>query len=61
MTFTKKFFQFTKKSIAEAGGKGASLGELGKPCVVGAKIATEVFKDEDRVEVDAERGAVRKI
>jgi phosphohistidine swiveling domain-containing protein len=35
--------------------------ELGKPCVVGTKIATKVFKDGDLVEVDAERGVVRKI
>ena len=33
--------------------------ELNIPCVVGTKIATKVFKDGDRVEVDAERGIVR--
>ena len=31
------------------------------PCVVGTKIATQVFKDGDLVEVDANQGRVRKI
>lgn len=31
------------------------------PCVVGTKIATKVFKDGDIVEVDAEKGIVRKL
>jgi len=35
--------------------------ELKIPCVVGTKIATEVFKDGDKVEVDANNGIVRKI
>ena len=35
--------------------------ELGIPCVIGTKIATKVFKDGDVVEVDAEKGVVRKI
>ncbi|MDB5238306.1 MAG: atp-grasp fold subdomain 1 [Candidatus Kaiserbacteria bacterium] len=35
--------------------------ELGKPCVVGTKIASRVLKDGDMVEVDAEKGTVRKI
>ena len=34
--------------------------ELRKPCVVGTKIATKVFKDGDMVEVDAENGVIRK-
>jgi len=33
--------------------------ELKKPCVVGTKIATQVLKDGDLVEVDAEKGVVR--
>ncbi len=33
--------------------------ELGVPCIVGTKIATQVLKDGDWVEVDAERGVVR--
>jgi phosphohistidine swiveling domain-containing protein len=32
-----------------------------KPCVMGTKIATKIFKDGDLVEVDAEKGIVRKI
>ena len=35
--------------------------ELGIPCVIGTKIATKVFKDGDRVEVDATKGVIRKI
>lgn len=35
--------------------------ELGIPCVIGTKIATRVFKDGDKVEVDAIKGLVRKI
>lgn len=33
--------------------------ELGKPCIVGCKIATKVLKGGDGVEVDADRGTVR--
>jgi pyruvate,water dikinase len=35
--------------------------EMNKPCIVGTKIATKVLKDGDLVEVDAEKGIVRKI
>jgi len=35
--------------------------ELKKPCIIGTKIATQVLKDGDRVEVDADKGVVRKI
>lgn len=35
--------------------------ELGILCVIGTKIATKVLKDGDLVEVDAEKGVVRKI
>lgn len=35
--------------------------ELGKPCIIGTKIATKVFKDGDLVEVDANTGIVRKL
>jgi len=35
--------------------------ELGIPCVIGTKIATKVFKDGDRVEVDANHGWIRKL
>lgn len=33
--------------------------EMKKPCVIGTKIGTQVFKDGDMVEVDAEKGVVR--
>lgn len=35
--------------------------EMKKPCIIGTKIATKVFKDGDRIEVDADKGIVRKI
>lgn len=35
--------------------------EMKKPCVIGTKIATKVLKDGDMVEVDTEKGIVRKI
>lgn len=34
--------------------------ELKKPCIIGTKIATQVLKDGDEVEVDADEGVVRK-
>lgn len=35
--------------------------EMKKPCIVGTKIATKILKDGDIIEVDAEKGIVRKI
>lgn len=35
--------------------------ELGIPCIIGTKIATQVFKDGDKLEVNANHGWVRKI
>ena len=35
--------------------------ELGIPCVVGTKVATEIIKSGDRIEVDANNGLVRVI
>ena len=35
--------------------------EMKKPCVIGAKSATRIFKDGDYIEVDANKGIVRKI
>lgn len=35
--------------------------ELKKPCIVGTKIATDVLRDGDLVEVDADKGVVRKL
>lgn len=35
--------------------------ELNIPCIIGTKVATKMFKDGDLVEVDAEKGIVRKV
>lgn len=35
--------------------------EFGIPCIVGTKIATKILKDGDLVEVDANRGTVKKV
>lgn len=35
--------------------------ELGIPCIIGTKIATEIFKDGDLVEVNANHGWIRKV
>ena len=35
--------------------------ELKKPCIIGTKYATQILKDGDLVEVDAERGVVTKL
>lgn len=35
--------------------------EMKKPCVIGTKIATKVFKDGDYIEVDANKGIVKLI
>jgi len=33
--------------------------EMKKPCIVGTTIATQIFKDDDFVEVDANKGTVK--
>lgn len=35
--------------------------EFGIPCIVGTEIATDIFKDGDYIEVDANKGVVRKL
>ena len=35
--------------------------EMKKPCIIGTKIATKILKDGDLVEVDADKGVVRKL
>lgn len=35
--------------------------EMKKPCIVGTKVATQIIRDGDLVEVDANRGVVKKI
>ena len=34
--------------------------ELKKPCIIGTKVATKVFRDGDIVEVDANTGIISK-
>ncbi|MDD1444202.1 PEP-utilizing enzyme, partial [Dolichospermum sp. ST_sed3] len=33
--------------------------ELNKPCIIGTEVATNILKDGDIVEVDADKGIVR--
>ncbi len=35
--------------------------EMNKPCIIGTRIATKVFKDGDLVELDADKGIARKL
>ena len=35
--------------------------ELGIPCIVGTKIATKIFKDGERIKVNADLGLVTKL
>lgn len=65
---TPEFVPAMKKAaaiVAEQGGitiHAAIISrELGIPCVIGTKIATRVFKNGDKAEVDAEKGVVRKL
>ena len=65
---TIKFIPFLKKAaaiITDEGGVTCHAAivsrELGIPCVIGTKIATKVLKDGDLVEVDANKGVVKKI
>lgn len=58
-------FRFAKAFVTDEGGITCHAAivsrELKIPCVVGTKIATQVLKDGDFVEVDADRGIVKKI
>ncbi|MBI2050994.1 MAG: hypothetical protein HYT31_04290 [Parcubacteria group bacterium] len=51
--------------VTDAGGilshAAITAREMKKPCIIGTKIATQVLKDGDRIEVDAEKGIVRKL
>ncbi len=62
------FIVLMKKSLAIVTNDGGITShaavisrELKKPCVIGTRIATKVLKDGDLVEVDANKGVVRKI
>ncbi|TSA46028.1 hypothetical protein D4R52_01355 [bacterium] len=59
---------FMKKFIAIITDEGGTLShasilarELKIPCIISTKIATQVFENGDLVEVDADRGIVKKI
>jgi len=61
-----EFILFMKKAsaiITDEGGITCHAAiisrELGIPCVIGTKIATQVLKDGDLVEVDADKGVVK--
>ncbi|MFA5021674.1 MAG: PEP-utilizing enzyme [Patescibacteria group bacterium] len=63
-----RFFPFlgkVKAIVTDEGGIACHAAiisrELKIPCVIGTKIATQVFKDGDLVEVDANQGIVRKL
>lgn len=63
-----KYNQYIKKAGAIITDEGAVLShaailarENRIPCIIGTKIATKVLKDDDRVEVDAEKGIIKII
>lgn len=63
-----EFLPLIKKSAAFVTDAGGILShaaimarELKKPCVIGTRIATKIFKDGDLVKVDATKGIVKKI
>ncbi|MEW6408157.1 MAG: PEP-utilizing enzyme [Patescibacteria group bacterium] len=63
-----EFLLLMKKSsaiITDAGGllchAAITAREIKKPCVIGTQVATKALKNGDKVEVDADRGIVRKL
>jgi len=65
---TPDYINLMKKAgaiITETGGllshAAITARELKKPCLVGYNNATQIFKDGDVVEVDADKGVVKKI
>lgn len=68
MMTTPEYVQAMKRAAAFVTDEGGLTShaaivarELHKPCIVGTKHATKVFKDGDRVEVDADKGIVKKL
>ncbi|MBU1854962.1 MAG: phosphoenolpyruvate synthase, partial [Nanoarchaeota archaeon] len=67
MTFTNSVKVLTKVAaiITDEGGilsHAAIISrEIKKPCIIGTKIATQVLKDGDFVEVDANKGIIKII
>jgi phosphohistidine swiveling domain-containing protein len=65
---TPDFLQAMKRASAFVTNEGGIIchaaivaRELNKPCIMGTKIATQVLKDGDLIEVDANKGIVRII
>ncbi len=65
---TPDYIPLMKKSVAIVTDEGGITShaavfsrEIGKPCIIGTRIATAVLKDGDMVEVDATNGIVRKL
>jgi phosphohistidine swiveling domain-containing protein len=65
---TPEFVPIMKKAKAVVTDRGGITShaaivsrELGVPCIVGAKDATTIFKDGETVEVDSERGLIKKV
>lgn len=65
---TPEFLPAMKKALAFVTDEGGITShaaivsrELNIPCIVGTKVATEILKTGDLVEVDAEKGVVRKL
>ena len=60
-----KYYRLASAIITNEGGitsHGVVVArEFNIPCIVGTKIATKVLKDGDRVEVDANKGVIRKL
>lgn len=63
-----QMFPYLKKAAAIVTDEGGITShaaiisrELGIPCIVGTKIATQVLKDGDLIEVDADKGTVKKL
>ncbi|MDO8563739.1 MAG: PEP-utilizing enzyme [Nanoarchaeota archaeon] len=65
---TPDFLIAMKKAVAFVTNEGGIIchagimaREMNKPCVIGTKVATDVFKNGDLVEVDANKGTVKII
>lgn len=57
------YMKIAKAVVTDEGGINCHAAivarEMKKPCIIGTKIATKIFKDGDRIEVDADKGIVR--
>ncbi|MFQ5621617.1 MAG: PEP-utilizing enzyme [Candidatus Nanoarchaeia archaeon] len=67
-TTSPELIQACKKASAIVTNQGGIMShaavisrELGIPCIVGTDVATKILKNGDIVEVDAEKGVVRKV